>query len=72
MTGEAHLTPQEVGKRLKIHPATVLRLFHEGILPGIPLSQGKQRTVVRFRLSTIESWEKKRERTMEVGNGHRK
>jgi hypothetical protein len=49
-------------------------MYHDGILPGISLSQGKKRTTVRFRLSTIETWERKREKIAVVaevvsGNG---
>lgn len=62
MSEDRHLTPDEVAKRWDVHKATVLRLFHDGILPGIPLCQGKKRTVVRFRLSAIEAWERKREK----------
>lgn len=63
MVNEKHLTPDEVAARWDLHKATVLRMFHSGILPGITLSQGKKRSTVRFRLSAIEAWERKRERS---------
>lgn len=63
MSEDRHLTPDDLAKRWDVHRATVLRMYHDGILPGIPLSQGKKRTTVRFRLSAIETWERKREKT---------
>ncbi len=63
MANEKHLTPDEVAARWDCHKATILRKFHAGDLPGILLSQGKTRATIRFRLSTIEAWERKRERS---------
>ncbi len=62
MSDERHLTPDDLAKRLGLHRATVLRMFHDGILPGVTLCRGKKRTTVRFRLSSIETFERKRER----------
>ena len=59
---EKLLTPDDLAKRWDIHRATVLRLFHAGILPGVVLNQGKQRTTVRFRPQAVETWEQQRER----------
>jgi len=51
-----------VAERWGVHRATVLRLFHDGLLPGVVVSRGKRRTLVRFRPATIEAWERRRER----------
>jgi len=55
------LTPDDVAGRWGVHRATVLRLFHAGILPGVILCRGEKRTTIRFRLEAIEEFEKKRE-----------
>lgn len=57
------LTAGDVADRWHVHRATVLRVFHEGDLPGVTLSRGKVRTTVRFRLAAVEAFEKRRERT---------
>ena len=62
MNGETLLSPDEVAARWKVHKATVLRLYHNKLLQGVALCQGKARTTVRFRLATIEAFERKRER----------
>jgi excisionase family DNA binding protein len=59
---EKHLTVSEVAGRWRVHRATVLRMYHDGIIAGIPVCSGKSRATVRFRLATIEAWEKARER----------
>jgi excisionase family DNA binding protein len=64
MRDEIHLTVGEVATRWKEHRATVLRRVHNGSLPAIILSRGKKRTTVRFRLSTIEKWEREREKAV--------
>lgn len=56
------LTPEDLAERWGVHKATVLRLFHNGELPGVAISRGKERTTVRFRPSVVEAWEKKREK----------
>lgn len=60
--GEKLFTPDEVAARWGVHKATVLRLFHNGELPGIAISRGKERTTVRFRPAAVEAWERKREK----------
>ncbi len=62
MNTEKLLTPEELAARWDLHKATVLRLFHDGALPGIVLCRGKTRTTVRFRLIAVQAWEKRRER----------
>jgi excisionase family DNA binding protein len=59
---EKLLTADDIANRWGVHKATVLRLFHNGELPGVTISQGKERTTVRFRPAVVEAWEKKRER----------
>jgi excisionase family DNA binding protein len=59
---EKLLTPSEVAARWDVHRATVLRLFHSGVLPGVTVSGGRARVMVRFRPETILAWEKRRER----------
>lgn len=56
------LTASEVAARWGVHKATVLRLFHSGVLPGITLCLGQERTTVRFRPETILVWERTREK----------
>ena len=56
------LTPDEVAGRWGLHKATVLRLFHSGMLPGITLCRGKARSTVRFRLAAVEAFERRHER----------
>jgi excisionase family DNA binding protein len=55
-------TPNELAERWGVHKATVLRLFHDGELPGVAISRGKERVTVRFRPAVVEAWEKKREK----------
>lgn len=59
---EKLFTPDGLAERWGVHKATVLRLFHNGELPGVAISRGKERMTVRFRPSVIEAWEKKREK----------
>ena len=59
---EKLLTPGDVAARWGVHKATVLRLFHNGELPGVAISRGKERVTVRFRPAIVEAWEKKREK----------
>jgi hypothetical protein len=65
MSDERLMKSEHVAKRWDVHKATVLRLYHEGILPGVELSRGKARSTVRFRPSAVEAWERKRERKQE-------
>jgi hypothetical protein len=58
---EKLLTAGEVAARWSVHKATVLRLYHEGALPGVLLSQTAKRALIRFRIKAIEDWEKKQE-----------
>jgi predicted site-specific integrase-resolvase len=51
---EPFLTAREVADRLRISPATVLRYFDAGMLPGRRLRAGR-RCPVRFRWSEIEA-----------------
>jgi excisionase family DNA binding protein len=51
---EPFLTAREVADRLRISPATVLRYFDDGMLPGLRLRTGR-RCPVRFRWSEIEA-----------------
>ncbi|MCL2419621.1 MAG: helix-turn-helix domain-containing protein [Conexibacteraceae bacterium] len=51
---EPFLTAREVADRLRISPATVLRYFDDGMLPGRRLRTGR-RCPVRFRWSEIEA-----------------
>ena len=60
------LTASDVAGRWGVHRATVLRLFHAGVLPGIILCRGRGRTTVRFRLASVEAWERRRERTHSI------
>lgn len=60
--GEHLFSVSSIAERWGVHRATVLRLFHAGLLPGVVVSRGKQRTLVRFRPATIEAWERRRER----------
>jgi len=62
MNTEKLLTPEELAARWDLHKATVLRLYHAGLLPGIALCRGKARTTVRFRLAAVAAFEQKRER----------
>jgi len=55
-------TPNELAERWGVHKATILRLFHDGELPGVAISRGKERVTVRFRPAVVEAWEKKREK----------
>ena len=64
---EKLLTPADLATRWGVHKATVLRLFHDGDLPGVTISRGKERTTVRFRLTVVEGWEKKREKSDVLG-----
>lgn len=66
MSDERLMTPEKVATRWEVHKATVLRLYHEGLLPGGALSRGKVRSTIRFRPSAIEAWERKRERKEEA------
>jgi excisionase family DNA binding protein len=63
---EKLLTASEVATRWGVHKATVLRLFHTGVLPGVAIARGRTRTVVRFRSEAIGAWEKMREKTTTV------
>ena len=67
---EKLLTSQEVADRWGVHKATVLRLFHSGELPGVPISRGKERITVRFRPSAVEAWERKREKAAGTGQNN--
>lgn len=58
---EKMLTADNVASRWSLHKATVLRMFHSGVLPGVALCRGKSRTTVRFKLSAVEAFERKRE-----------
>jgi predicted DNA-binding transcriptional regulator AlpA len=58
---EKLLTSSEVAARWGVHKATVFRLYHDGLLPGILLSRTAKRVTIRFRLKTIEEWENRRE-----------
>ncbi len=66
MSAEKLFTPDDLAARWGVHKATVLQLFHEGELPGVAISRGKERTTVRFRPAVIEAWEKKREKIATV------
>ena len=50
----ALLTPTEAGEKLKLKPITVIRFFDAGILPGIILSRGARKRVIRFREESID------------------
>jgi excisionase family DNA binding protein len=62
MTQEKLLTPAELAQRWGLHRATILRLFHEGSIPGVVLTRGAEKSTIRFRLSAIEGFEQARER----------
>ena len=62
MNAEKLLTPDELAVRWDLHKATVLRLYHSGVLPGVALCRGKARVTVRFRLAAVVAFEQKRER----------
>ena len=55
------VTPEELGARWDLHKSTVLRMYHAGVIPGITLCRGKKRSIIRFRLSAIEAFERQRE-----------
>ena len=59
---DKHLSAEAVSNRWDCHKATVLRKYHSGELPGIAISRGRQRSLIRFRLETIVAWEKKQEK----------
>ena len=63
MNQDIFLSAEDLARRWGIHKATVLRLFHSGILLGVALCRGKrQLTTVRFRLASVEAFERARER----------
>lgn len=61
MIDERLLTAGDVAARWTLHKATVLRMFHSGVLSGVILCRGRSRTTVRFKLSAVEAFERKRE-----------
>ncbi len=69
MNAEKLLTPNELAARWGLSKATILRMFHAGILPGVTLCLGEERNTVRFRLATVEKFEQQREQQRH-GNGH--
>jgi len=69
---EKLFTATEVATRWGVHKATVLRLFHTGVLPGVAIARGRKRTVVRFRPEAIGAWEKMREKTATIRPRSRK
>lgn len=48
------LTVEEVAALLQLRPSTVYALCHRGDLPHVRLSQGRKRSLIRFRRSDIE------------------
>ena len=56
------LTVKEAGEKLRLHPSTVLKLFDAGVLPGIVLTKGMRKRVVRFRLEAVEEFLASQER----------
>jgi hypothetical protein len=66
MSEEKLLTAEQVGTRWGVHKATVLRLYHDGILPGVIISRGRERMTVRFRPEAVLAWERKREKAVVV------
>jgi len=62
MNDERLLTADQLAQRWGLHKATVLRMYHEGVLPGVNLCRGQERSRVRFRPAAVEAFERKRER----------
>lgn len=69
MVNERLITSDELAARWGLHKATVLRLYHSGVLLGVELCRGKTRTTVRFRLAAVEAFERKREQQRNDGEG---
>src|SRR5437867_621936 len=57
MSNEKLLTPQDLAERWGLHRASVLRLYHRGLLPGVVLFRGRGRTTARFRLAALQDKE---------------
>jgi predicted DNA-binding transcriptional regulator AlpA len=53
----------DVAARWGVHRATVLRIYYRGELPAVSVGTGAKRSTLRFRLATIEAFEKQRERS---------
>lgn len=68
-------TPSEAAEKLKVKTVTVVRMFDDGVLPGIILRRGARKRVIRFREESIEKFLNSREKQSgrtEVGSGHTK
>jgi len=70
-------TPSEAADKLKVKSITVLRMFDDGVLPGIILRQGQRKRIIRFREEAVEKFitsrEQKSRRPVEVaGDAHGK
>ena len=58
MGEEEYLTPQEVGRKLRIHERTVRRLLSEGKLPGQRIGSRKWRVSAAALREHIEAGRK--------------
>lgn len=66
MENERLLTAAELAVRWGLHRATVLRMFHARLIPGMVLRRGKGKArkgkaTIRFRPSAIEAFEREHE-----------
>lgn len=61
------LTAEEVGRRLRLKPATVYEAAAKGHIPCVRLWEGKRRSLIRFRQEDIERLIRER---LVPGEGH--
>ena len=57
---ESLLVAVDVSKILNIRPSTVYDLAHRGVLPCVRITQGKRRSLIRFRPSDLEEFIRQR------------